>query len=327
MISTLAPRSPRATDTGATGPAATAPSERTARVVRLNRASSRRPIEPDTHLPWGTLGSGQVIADELLTVHGLDLRLTADQRCRLSREETAAMLTMGVRFEATLNAGFAQQVADARDVTDPRVTYMLHEIGEEARHSRAFVRLIAELAPTATNPLANGPIDWLTTKAARSVAKTDALLLVMILAGEEIPDLLQKLASEHPETDPMLAALNRYHRMEEARHLSYARTVLPEAWASAGRVERIRIRYAAPLMIDQLWQMFVHPGVYQTVGLPSFKTWRAANQLPRRIALRKEATRPVLTALLAAGVMEPGRIPGRWRELCGVDAWGDEQAA
>ena len=49
-----------------------------------------------------------------------------------------------------------------------------------------------------------------------------------MLAGEEIPDLMQKLASEHPETDPLLAEVNRYHRQEEARHLAFARMRLPE---------------------------------------------------------------------------------------------------
>ena len=34
---------------------------------------------------------------------------------------------------------------------------MLHEIGEEARHSRAFIRLIDELAPTAVNPIDRRP--------------------------------------------------------------------------------------------------------------------------------------------------------------------------
>lgn len=326
MISTLTTR-PDAIDPTATPRRAAGSLDRTAKVVRLNHASSRRPIEPDSYLPWGTLGDGQVIADELLTVAGLNLRLDEQQRRRLSREETAAMLTMGVRFEATLNAGFSQQVANATDLANPRVTYMLHEIGEEARHSRAFVRLIGELEPTATNPLAHGPIDWVATRVARSVAKTDVLLLVMILAGEEIPDLLQKRACEHPSTDPMLAALNRYHRMEEARHLAYARTILPEAWARAGRAERARVRHAAPVMINQLWQMFVHPGVYETVGLAPFPTWRAVNRLPGRIALRKEALRPVLAALITAGVLEPGRIPRGWRQLCGVDASGSEPAA
>jgi hypothetical protein len=297
------------------------------RIDRLNAVSSGRPIEPDTHLPWGTHGTGPVIAEELLTLHGLvidgrPVELTAEQRARLSREEVAAMLTMGVHFEAVLTAGFARQIAEASDLSDPRVTYMLHEIGEEARHSRAFVRLIDELAPTARNPLDTPIANFFLHRLTRSLAKTDALLLVMVLAGEEIPDHLQQLAAEHPETDPFLAALNRYHRMEEARHLSFARTVLPEAWARAGWIERQRIRIAAPFMIGQLWQMFVHPGVYATVGLPTWSTWKAVQRLPRRIELRKTVTRPVLDALLDAGAFTRGRIPRGWRNLCGVDRNG-----
>jgi hypothetical protein len=288
----------------------------------LNRASSAHPVEPDTHLPWGTLGSGQVIADELLSIAGLPVDLTTDQRARLSREEVAAMLTMGVHFEAVLMSGFARQVAETRDLTDPRVTYMLHEIGEEARHSRAFVRLVEELAPTAKNPLDVPLLNFVFDRLARSIAKTDALLLVMVLAGEEIPDHLQRLAAEHPDTDPFLAALNRYHRMEEARHLSFARAVLPEAWARAGWLERLRVCVAAPFLIGQLWQMFVHPGVYATVGLPRWKTWFAVQHLPQRVELRHTVTRPVLGALVDAGALRPGRIPWGWRSLCGVDRRG-----
>ena len=297
------------------------------RVERLNKVSSTRPIEPDTHLPWGTLGTGQVIADELLTIEGLEIdgkpvELTAEQRARLSREEVAAMLIMGVHFEAVLMSGFARQVAESQDFSDPRVTYMLHEIGEEAKHSRAFVRLVEELAPTAKDPLDTPVANFILNKLTRSLAKTNALLLVMVLAGEEIPDHLQKLAAEHPDTDPFLAALNRYHRMEEARHLSYARTVLPEAWARAGWIERQRIRIGAPFMISQLWQAFVHPGVYATVGLPTWSTWNAVNQLPRRKELRRTVTRPVLEALIDAGAFKRGRIPRGWRKLCSVDRHG-----
>ncbi len=292
----------------------TAPSPSDRRISRLNRVSSDRPIEPDTHLPWGTLGPGQVIADELLSIEGLlvdgePVPLTAEQRARLSREEVAAMLTMGVHFEAVLTAGFARQIAETSDVSDPRVTYMLHEIGEEARHSRAFVRLIDELAPIAKNPIDTPVANFVINRLTRSLARTDALLLVMVLAGEEIPDHLQQLAAEHPQTDPFLAALNRYHRMEEARHLSFARTVLPEAWARAGWIERQRIRVVAPVLIGQLWQAFVHPGVYATVGLPPWRSWKAVQQLPRRIELRRSVTRPVLDALLDAGRVRPGAGP------------------
>ena len=61
------------------------------RIGRLNTASLRRPIEPDNALPWGTLGDGAVIPDELLSIEGLDVETTAEQRARLSREEVASM--------------------------------------------------------------------------------------------------------------------------------------------------------------------------------------------------------------------------------------------
>ncbi|MGZ4675296.1 MAG: diiron oxygenase [Acidimicrobiia bacterium] len=293
-----------------------------ARIVRLNSASSRRPVEPDAHLPWGTLGPGQVIPDELLSIDGLALETTPAGRARLSREEVASMLAMGVRFEAVLSAGFARIVGEAPELDDPRVTYMLHEIGEEAKHSRAFVRLIAELAPTTRNPLDRPVLTWVTHRVTRRIADHDALLLTMTLAGEEIPDLLQKLAAEHPDTDPMLAALNRYHRQEEARHLSFARAVLSDTWSQAGPIERAMVRFVAPGLIALLWQAFVHPGVYAAAGLPTWSTWKSVQRLPRRVQLRRRATRPVLAALIDAGAIRRGRVPRGWQHLCGVDRQG-----
>ena len=67
----------------------------------------------------------------------------------------------------------------------------------------------------------------------------------------------------------------------------------------------------------------IHPGVYRTVGLPALPTWRAVARSPFRVALRHEATRPVLTALVDGGCFRRGSIPARWRRLCGVDGSGD----
>ena len=293
------------------------------RIDRLSTASVRKVLEPEELFDWASLGSGQVIGDELLSVRGLDLELDAATRARLSREEVAAMLEMGIRFEAVLNAGFALQIAERRMTTDPRTTYMLHEIAEETRHQRAFIRLIEELAPTAKNPFARGPIDKVVNFNIRRFIHMPALLMVLVLAGEEIPDLLQKLASEHPETDPLLAAVNRYHRQEEARHLSFAKTTLPEVYAEAGGLERLRIRYEVPAIIGLLFSTFVHPGVYAAVGLPGGKTWRAVNLTPERRAVRHRATRNILATLLDAGVLRRGRIPRGWRRLCGVDRRGE----
>jgi hypothetical protein len=292
------------------------------RVERLSTASTRRVLEPEEIFDWDSMGAGQIIADELLSTHGLGLELTPEQKARLSREEVAAMLGTGIRFEAALMAGFSLQITEAADLADPRVTYMLHEVGEETRHSRAFARLIEKLAPTAVDPLRKGVIGWGTDKMTRLTIGSPAVLYTFVLAGEEIPDLLQKRAAEHPDTDPLLAAVNRYHRQEEARHLAFARLHLPELWERAGKVERWRVLHGAPAGISQLFAAFVHPGVYETVGLPAMKTWRAVNKLPQRRALRYEATRGVLDALIDGGIIQRGEVPKGWQKLCGVDADG-----
>ncbi|CAN5565032.1 diiron oxygenase [soil metagenome] len=296
------------------------------RIDRLSTASVRRMIEPDTDVA-GQLGDGAVLPDELLSVAGLDLDLEAGQRARLSREEVASIVAAGIRFEAVLIAGFALDLATAPDLTDPRVTYAFHELGEETRHSRLFVRLLTQLQPTATNPLDRPILRRIERLVLPRLIARPALLDVLVLAGEEIPDRFQKLAAEHPDTDPFLRDVNRYHRQEEARHLAFARMVLPERWSAAGPVERFLVRRVAPTVIRGMFDTMVHPGVYATVGLPTWSTWKAANRTPERVAIRHTATRGVLAALLEAGVLGCGAVPRPWRDLCGVDRHGEPVAA
>ncbi len=128
-----------------------------------------------------------------------------------------------------LISAFALELAERRDLVDARTTYSLHEMGEETRHSRAFLRLVEQIGPTAPRLLMKRPARCSSASGSSAAScATPPLLYVFVLAGEEIPDLMQKLASEHPETDPLLAEVNRYHRQEEARHLAFARMRLPE---------------------------------------------------------------------------------------------------
>jgi hypothetical protein len=293
----------------------------TARVERLNAAAARRVIEPDIDLP-GALGPGRVLPDELLSIHGLELDLTEEQRIRLGREELAASLRSGILFEAILEAGFAMQIAKSDDVTDPRITFLLHEIGEETRHQRMFQRLVTQLQPTAVRRQI-GPVDRvLEAVGPHLIIALPALFHTLVLAGEEIPDLLQRRSVEHPDTDPFLAEVNRYHRSEEARHLSYAKAAMPEVWKQANRIDRIAVRRVAPWVVNDMFRFLVGPGVYETVGLPGRETWEAVQQLPQRRALLHEAMRSVLATLIAAGTLRPGRLPRGWQEVCGVDVHG-----
>src|SRR5213078_1730618 len=98
-----------------------------------------------------------------------------------------------------------------------------------------------------------------------------------------------------------------YHRAEEARHLAFARATLADQFAKASWTDRFAVRHVAPLVIGDMFRFLVHPGVYEAAGLPGWKTWKAANATPERVAVRHEATRPVLGALLDAGIVKPGR--------------------
>jgi len=291
------------------------------RIEKLSSASLRKVIDPDLDLP-GTVGDGQLLPDELLFTVDLGLDLTADQRRTLAREQLASITEAGLRFEAVLMAGFSLEIATAPDLTDARIVYALHEIGEETRHSRLFSRLLKDLAPTARNPLARPILRKVQRIGMGRIASRPALLCVLVLAGEEIPDLLQKIACEHPDTDPFVREVNRYHRMEEARHLAYARAVLSEQWAKASRTERFAVRYIAPLVVRDMYNLLVHPGVYETIGLPGWKTWREVKSAPSIVARRYEAIRPIVKILVDNGIFKPGRVPKPWREVAGVDSHG-----
>lgn len=295
----------------------------TRRVERLNTASLARIIDPDTELP-GALGDGQLLPDELLLpTAGLDEGvLTPEQTVTLSRQALASVTTAGLQFEAILMAGFGLQIAEAPDYTDPRVTYLLHELGEETRHSRLFARMLDQLGPPAPNPIDNWLVENVSSLVVNQIIHNPALLYTMVLAGEEIPDLLQKRAADHPDTDPFVREVNRYHRQEEARHLAFARLRLPEVWERASLFDRSLVRFLAPTIIREMYENMIHAGVFGAVGLPALPTWRKARNHPGRVKVRVEATRPVLDVLIEAGALERGKVPTAWRGLCAVDPHG-----
>jgi hypothetical protein len=294
------------------------------RIERLSTASLNRILEPDVEVP-GSVGDGQVLPDELLTLHDLPqvfATLTAEQKRTLSREEFGSIVETGVRFESVLMAGFSMEIVGRPDLTDPRVTYLLHEMGEETRHSRLFVRLISQIKPTAHNPLDRPIFRVLQNIVMPFLMSMPALFCLLVLSGEEVPDLLQKLASEHEDTDPMIKAVSKYHRQEEARHLAFARLLFPEQWAAAGPFERFLIRYLGSRIAIGMFDTIVHPGVYGTIGLPTWKTWRAVNATAGRTAMRHRALRPLLNPLLDAKAFKGGRVPKGWRIAAGVDRRG-----
>jgi hypothetical protein len=82
------------------------------------------------------------------------------------------------------------------------------------------------------------------------------------------------------------------------------------------------VRYLGSRIAIGMFDTIVHPGVYATVGLPAWKTWKAVNRTPGRTALRHKALRPLLNPLLDAKAFRGGRVPRGWRLAAGVDRHG-----
>jgi hypothetical protein len=292
------------------------------RVARLSHVSAKRVIEPDEDV-LGDFGPGQIIPDELLLTAGLDLDLTAEQKVTLAREQAAAMLDGGIRLEAVLLGGFGLMLASWPDLTDPRLVYLLHEVGEETRHSRLFVRMLAQLQPTAPNPFHDAVGRWIAKRIYRLTATHNLLLATMVLAGEEIPDLIQRRAIEHPDTDEYLRRANTYHREEEARHIAFAGILLPELWQRASRRDKWLVRRVAPFLVKLMVEtQLTHPGIYAAAGLPALRTHRAVLRNANPLDLTSEATYPVLKTLLSSAPELRGRVPRGWRRICQVDRHG-----
>jgi hypothetical protein len=142
-----------------------------------------------------------------------------------------------------------------------------------------------------------------------------AALDAFVLAGEEIPTCFSGSRSEHPASDDYVRAISRYHRLEEARHLAFARTTIGEHYRHTTWTDRFAVRWIVPIAIVAMFDIIVQPFVYPTVGLPAVRTWLRVRRQPQRVGLRQQCARAVLTALIDARVFTSERIPLPWRRV------------
>jgi hypothetical protein len=264
----------------------------------------------------GRLGDGQVLPDRLLSVAGTGVDATKEQRAALARLELGAVTEWQMRFEAVVQAGFARQVASAPDLASGRVTFLLHEIGEEAGHQRLFQRLV----PSAPDPAAPAlePIPAVFDQVWPLAMRFPAVLYALVLAGEEILDRFQEDAADDPATDPFVREVYAFHRMEEANHVAFVQAVYAEAWVRASRVERAVVRQVVPRLIGRLFDAKVRPGDYEKAGLPS-GVWGRVRHSDAWTSSRATAARPVLDALVDVGALRRSALPRPWRQLCRLE--------
>lgn len=146
-----------------------------------------------------------------------------DTQRALGLRRTVSLLDDGIAFEEALVAGL-RRFCRGRDVDDPVVRYLDHEIREEQRHSEMFRRFIERsgVLPAPRTAIEAAALD----RVAALGTTTPPLLFLAALAGEEALDHGQRLTMRDEAAHPLLRAVCRVHVVDEARHLSFARAFL-----------------------------------------------------------------------------------------------------
>lgn len=236
------------------------------KATQLIAASERLSLDPFRDIDW----SIDVRDDSMfhLPPNKLPLFATAQwdamsetERRTYSRHECASLSAAGIWFENKLMQIVLRHLAEL-PVTDPSHRYLLVEIADECRHSTMFGEYIRRAgtptyAPTGGVEL--GDVD--------SLPGGRAMGYLLILAVEELLDMCNRSTMRDETLHPVSRQIAKIHVLEEARHLSFAKTFLLNVWPTLPANERADAAALAPAAVGFVAGLMVNAEVYRTLGI------------------------------------------------------------
>lgn len=260
------------------------------------------PLEPDKE--W--------VPAHRQTLYGTTLwgELSPQQRRELGKREAVAVLSFGIYAEVGLSMMLMRSVIESPVVADDHCRYALAEIGEEARHSTMFSRLINK----------SGVRPYLTPKPFRKAIRLVGLVpsgpaaYAGTLLIEEVLDRLQREGMADDTIQPHFRQLMKIHVLEEARHITYAREEMVRSIQarSTPLVAFHRGLFAAAVL--GVLPALVNPRVYRTVGLSPVRGAIMAQRSPNYRARAQFSGEPLLRFAYEAGFIK-GAISSRLMRL------------
>ena len=236
------------------------------KAAQLTAASERLTLDPFRVVDW----SIEVCDDSVFHLPPEKLPLfgtvqweamTEAERRTYSRHECASLSAAGIWFENKLMQIVLRHLAEL-PVTDPSHRYLLVEIADECRHSTMFGEYIRRAgtptyAPTGGAEL--GDVDRL--------PGGRAMGYLLILAVEELLDMCNRATMRDDTLHPVSRQIAKIHVLEEARHLSFAKTFLLEVWPTLPADERTDAAALAPAAVGFVAELMVNPDVYRTLHI------------------------------------------------------------
>ena len=282
--------------------------------TRLLKATADKSYDPDVDIDWGLDFEPDkfFLSQKHVSLYGTPLwdRMSLEQRIELSKHESASWLSAGIAFEMQLNS-FLLRHAFVRDPISNHVRYALTEIEDECRHSLMFSRMIEKMGtPVYCFQPTLRKVIW-----RAQLVGTEIMAFVGTLIVEEFLDAAQRQMMRDDDVQPLVRQMTTIHVVEEARHVSYARSELARQLEHIGPKRRAAVQTVTALAAAGIYKMLVDPAVYRSVGLEPKVALEAVKASEHRRQFRHE-----LTARTFRNFDELGLIGGPgariWR------AWG-----
>jgi hypothetical protein len=233
--------------------------------------------------------------------------MSPDARIAYSRHECAALCGAGIWFENRLMQLVLRHLMDV-PVTSPAHRYLLVEVADECRHSTMFGEYIRRAGTPTYAPKA----DASAMDALGDVPGHRALGYLLILAVEELLDATNRATMKDDRVHPVSRQIAKLHVLEEARHVSFAKTYLTEMWPTLDDAERDAVRALAPGAVGIVAGLTVDPAVFDELGIAGGADVARAN--PHHRARVVEGLSKLTTFLGELGVIDDVAAP-KWREL------------
>ncbi|CAM3302885.1 MULTISPECIES: diiron oxygenase [Williamsia] len=279
---------------------------------RLLRAAAEKFYDAEIDIDWDSpWEEGKYFLPEhRVSLYGTKLweKMSDEQKVELGRHEIVSILSFGIYAENLLSSALLRMSAKGA-LTDQRALYALNEIGDEARHSTMFARLINKtgLAPY---KLPKGFLGF--AKILHFVPLGPSVSGATLLI-EEILDRAQREAMNDPKMQPQLRQLMKIHVLEEARHITFARLEMVEGMQRRGRISRAWHRGTLAAIANFAYPLLINPKVYPAVGISRVRGLWAQQTSPNYRVNLQFMSEPMIRFFHEAGMMEGKFTMAMWR--------------
>ena len=135
---------------------------------------------------------------------------------------------------------------------------------------------------------------------------------LLILAVEELLDAANRATMKDDRVHPVARQIAKVHVLEEARHVSFAKTYLSEIWPTLPAEERAAAADFAPVAVGLVAGRTVDPHVFETLGIEG--GYESAITNPHHEARVVEGLAKLTAFLTELGVIDDERRP-QWEAL------------